>query len=268
MIIAEEIGGRIRALRKQKKVSQEQMAMDLGMYQADISNLERAVGGSGINDLFKLEAIADYFHVPLFTLLSNAVKVSKETLITTEQAISENPTELNREGDGFATGTNVDKTMRIIKIPTADEDDLFQVDYASLAEVYRYRAMVEACIENPSVYDEDGDIIKKEKAILKKLKQACFSEDAYEIWKKDYIDVKVREVSEKHRFLTCTYLFAGIGQYKEIILEEELEGFKAWLAGCGSAFLGDVRKATKREIRSYVKMHIADELFDNKTSQV
>ena len=265
MIIAEEIGGRIRALRKQKKVSQEQMAMDLGMYQADISNLERAVGGSGINDLFKLEAIANYFRVPLFTLLTNAVKVSRETAILEERGASGKAIESGEVENGSDVTANADKAMRIIAIPTADDEDLFQVDYTSLAEVYRYRAMVEACIENPSVYDEADDIIAKEKAILKKLKQACFSEEAYEVWKKDYIDAKVKEVTEKHSFLACSYLFAGIGQYKELLPEEEMEGFKAWIDGCGSAFLVEVKKANKREIRSFVKMHIADELFDNKT---
>lgn len=267
MVIAEEIGKRIRTLRKQKKVSQEQMAMDLGMYQADISNLERAVGGSGINDLFKLSAIADYFHIPLFALLTNAVKVSKEASIMVEQTIGGKPMQSSDGENSSAAGANMDKQTNIIAIPIAEEDDLFQVDYASLAEVYRYRAMVEACIENPSVYDEADDMIEREKAIQKKLKQACVSENAYEVWKKDYIDAKVKEAIEKHSFLTCTYLFAGIGQYKEVMPEEELEGFKNWIAGCGSAFLGDVRKANKKEIRSFVKMHIADELFDKKTMQ-
>ncbi len=45
------------------------MAEDLGMYQADISNLEKAKNGSGITDLTKLDMIADYFDMPLETLL-------------------------------------------------------------------------------------------------------------------------------------------------------------------------------------------------------
>ena len=70
MINEENIGKRIRILRKQKHVSQERMAEELGMYQADISNLERAMGGSGISDLFKLDMIADYFEIPLVELLT------------------------------------------------------------------------------------------------------------------------------------------------------------------------------------------------------
>ena len=45
------------------------MAEDLGMYQADISNMEKAKSGSGITDLVKLDMIADYFDMPLETLL-------------------------------------------------------------------------------------------------------------------------------------------------------------------------------------------------------
>lgn len=70
MINADNIGKRIRVLRKQRGVSQERMAEDLGMYQADISNLERAIGGSGISDLFKLDMIADYFGISLAELLN------------------------------------------------------------------------------------------------------------------------------------------------------------------------------------------------------
>lgn len=39
------------------------------MYQADISNMEKAKSGSGITDLVKLDMIADYFDMPLETLL-------------------------------------------------------------------------------------------------------------------------------------------------------------------------------------------------------
>ena len=79
MINAVNIGKRIKALRKQKHVSQEKMAEDLGMYQADISNLERAMGGSGITDIFKLDMIAGYFGVPLPELLMGSAGSEKET---------------------------------------------------------------------------------------------------------------------------------------------------------------------------------------------
>ena len=70
MIDLEKIGKRILEERKYlHRISQEKMAEDLGMYQADISNLEKAKSGSGITDIVKLDMIADYFGIPLETLL-------------------------------------------------------------------------------------------------------------------------------------------------------------------------------------------------------
>ena len=70
MIDLDKIGQRIKEERKYiMKVSQEHMAEDLNMYQADISNMEKAKSGSGISDLIKLDLIAEYFNIPLETLL-------------------------------------------------------------------------------------------------------------------------------------------------------------------------------------------------------
>ena len=70
MIDIDKIGKRIQEERKYiRRISQERMAIDLNMYQADISNLEKAKNGSGITDLMKLDMIADYFDMPLETLL-------------------------------------------------------------------------------------------------------------------------------------------------------------------------------------------------------
>ena len=228
MIITEDIGNRIRDLRKQRKLSQEKLAEALGIYQADVSNLERAMGGSGIADLFRLDAIADYFGVPIEYLL---------------------------------TGRGIEP-----RLPVAEKSDLFQADYSNLSEVYRYRAMVEAWIKNPSAYDTVEDYEHKEKAILEKLKKACLSDEAYSVWKKDYIDAKVKEVSSKTKIFACEYLFAGIGQFTEYVPESEIEMLKAMIQGAGSAFLGDVREATDQEIRVFVELHLADELFDNQSA--
>ena len=70
MVDYEKIGKRIQEQRKNiRQISQEKMAEALGMYQADISNLEKAKTGSGITDLSKLDLIADYFDMPLEALL-------------------------------------------------------------------------------------------------------------------------------------------------------------------------------------------------------
>ena len=51
MIDFTKIGKRILEERKYlRRISQEKMAEDLGMYQADISNLEKAKNGSGITN--------------------------------------------------------------------------------------------------------------------------------------------------------------------------------------------------------------------------
>lgn len=70
MIDFDKIGNRIYEQRKYfRKLSQERMAEELGMYQADISNMEKAKKGSGITDLSKLDMIAEYLEIPLETLL-------------------------------------------------------------------------------------------------------------------------------------------------------------------------------------------------------
>lgn len=363
MINADNIGKRIRMLRKQKHVSQERMAEDLGMYQADISNLERAIGGSGITDLFKLDMIADYFGITLVELLNGypessveaasenqksegyelkdytisnikygsiddifaseltLVAPDKETIIVSFSEYDESPRfyrsgsscyekllsdrgdpkrekELNQNcflsGEDYidifnkvdpkwvsicrylifiatedenTVETLVEKTEGKslaeieVPVPSREPEDLFYVNYSDLSVVYRYRLMVETSLKNPHVYDEIENTTKREKAILEKLKAACASEEAYKAWKKDLIDAKMKEVMEKQHIIVCEYMFFGMGTYKEMIPEEMLESFKCWIDGNGSAvFLGS-HDASRREIRTYVSHHIADELL-------
>lgn len=60
------IGKRIIEERKHfRKISQDRMAEELGMYQADISNLKKAEMGSEITDLSKFDLIAEYFDISL-----------------------------------------------------------------------------------------------------------------------------------------------------------------------------------------------------------
>ena len=70
MLDYDMIAFRIREQRKNnKKVSQKRMGGELGMYQPDLSNMENNKPGCGIQDLAKLEVIADYLCVPLKYLL-------------------------------------------------------------------------------------------------------------------------------------------------------------------------------------------------------
>ncbi len=363
MINADNIGKRIRMLRKQKHVSQERMAEDLGMYQADISNLERAIGGSGITDLFKLDMIADYFGITLVELLNGSPESSveaasenqqsegyelkdytitnvkfgsiddvfaseltlvapdKEKIVVSFSEYDESPRfyrsgsscyekllsdrgnpkrekELNQNcflsGEDYIDIFNkidpkwVSVCRYLIFIATEDEDevealvektegktlaeievpvpsrepeDLFYVNYSDLSVVYRYRLMVEASLKNPHVYSDIENTTKREKAILEKLKAACASEEAYKVWKKDLIDAKMKEVMEKQHIIVCEYMFFGMGTYKEMIPEEMLDSFKCWIDGNGSAVFIGSHDASRREIRTYVSHHIADELL-------
>ena len=235
MIESEKIGARIRYLRKQKHISQEKMAEDLGMYQTDISNLERATGGSGIHDLMKLDMIAEYFGVELTELLNGL----KQPEIHEDISISTTPKERN--------------------IPKADENDIFAVDYTDLSAVYRFRLLLETMLKYPHVYDEVDDSKKRERKLLSKLKAYCVPEEAYKVWKKDLIDVKAHEISEKEHLIVCHYMFVGVGSYDEVIPEEMLPSFKCWIDHNGSAFFGGSRDANKKEIRRYAAMHIADD---------
>lgn len=363
MINADNIGKRIRMLRKQKHVSQERMAEDLGMYQADISNLERAIGGSGITDLFKLDMIADYFGITLVELLNGSpesavdtaseikksegyelkdyivsnikygsiddIYASEVTLIapdkeTTTVSFSEydemprfyrsgsscfekmlsdrgNPKrekELNKNcflsGEDYIDifnkvdpkwvsicrylifiATEDEETVKAlikksegltlaeleVPIPSREPEDLFYVNYSDLSVVYRYRLMVEASLKNPHVYSDIDDTSKREKAILEKLKAACVSEEAYKVWKKDLIDAKVKDVMEKQHIVVCDYMFIGLGQYKEIMPKEMVPSFKCWIDANGSAFFLGSHDANRRDIRTYVSHHIADDLL-------
>ena len=60
------------------------------------------------------------------------------------------------------------------------------------------------------------------------------------------------------KFLTYSYLFAGIGQYKQTIPEEQKESFLCWIQGNGSAFCDSGRDASEEEIKNIRKT-----LFDS-----
>ena len=102
MIDFEKIGKRILEERKYlRRISQEKMAEDLGMYQADISNLEKAKNGSGITDLAKLDMIADYFDMPLETLLFGRRQDQMEKYYGTKMQLKEYTKKRTRKHDSI-----------------------------------------------------------------------------------------------------------------------------------------------------------------------
>ena len=157
MINASNIGKRIRKLRRERGLSQERMAEALGMYQADISNLERAVSGSGISDLYKLDMIADYFGVPLVEILIGSEDSSDDLQI---------------------------QGLYIRQLPERDTDELYDMNDSNLSVLYSFRHMVETDLKKQNAFSSVENTTSREEQIFEKLKEACPSEEAYELWKK------------------------------------------------------------------------------------
>ena len=121
------------------------------------------------------------------------------------------------------------------------------------------KRIIETDIAIDSVYhDLDSDAFEEEKAKLQAVKDRCEDEDDYNAWKEFFISEEYKKLNRK-RFLTCTYLFAGIGQYEAIIPEEEKDSFLCWIDGNGSAFFGGDREASEEEIKTYIALHADEE---------
>lgn len=120
--------------------------------------------------------------------------------------------------------------------------------------LYRMRLALETDVETESIFhDMDGEAFEAEEAKLDAVKERCEDEADFQAWKKDYIASEYEKVKGK-KFLVCSYLFAGIGQYEAIIPAEEKESFICWINGSGSAFFGGEREATEDEIKKYLAL--------------
>lgn len=130
----------------------------------------------------------------------------------------------------------------------------------NIENTYRMRLALETDIATDSVYhDIDVKAFKDESKQLKKLIKVCESQKLYEDWKQAFISKEFEKVKGQ-KFLTCTYIFAGIGQYEDTIPETELKSFMCWINGNGSAFFGGSREATESEIKQYIALHAADQV--------
>ena len=138
-----------------------------------------------------------------------------------------------------------------------DDDDDIDVDLPEDLDretLYRMRLALETDVETESVFhDMDGEAFEAEEAKLDAVKERCEDEADFQAWKKDYIASEYEKVKGK-KFLVCSYLFAGIGQYEAIIPAEEKESFICWINGSGSAFFGGEREATEDEIKKYLAL--------------
>ncbi len=139
-----------------------------------------------------------------------------------------------------------------------DEDDVdIEVDLPEDLDretLYRMRLALETDVDTESVFhDMDDEAFDAEKAKLDAVKERCEDEADYQAWIKDYIASEYDKIQGK-KFLVCSYLFAGIGQYEAIIPAEQKESFICWINGNGSAFFGGEREATEDEIKKYLAL--------------
>ncbi len=82
--------------------------------------------------------------------------------------------------------------------------------------------------------------------------------DEYEKWKMAYLDSEYAKLKDC-RFLTVSYMFAGIGGYDDVIPEEQFESFICWINGNGSAFFTGKQESTEEEIKLYIAKHAYDD---------
>ena len=170
----------------------------------------------------------------------------------------------------IATGRYVDE----IDIPVSDvEEEWIDEDYdededspsfelpedIDVETLYRLRLSMETDIKTESVFhDMDDEGIEQEEKRLLIIKEKCDDED-YLSWVNTFISAEFEKIKDV-KFLVCTYLFAGIGQYDIIIPEDQKESFMCWINSNGSAFYGGDREATEEEIKTFIALHAADGL--------
>lgn len=124
-------------------------------------------------------------------------------------------------------------------------------------ELFKRRLALETDVNTESVYhDMDAEAFEEEKKELEKLKKRCGSE--YEAWKDKYISEEYEKLKDK-KFIVCWYLFAGAGQYEDVMPEEMYPSFMCWIQGNGAAFGDKKRDATKEDIELYIAKHAADQ---------
>lgn len=133
------------------------------------------------------------------------------------------------------------------------EEENIDDSFETMEKVFKRRLALETELKHPSVYtDIDADAQKSIKKELKKLK-SMYSESLYKEWVKTYIAQEYANHKDE-KWVTVAYLFAGMGQYSRTFPEAELECFKAWIDGNGSAFMGNPEPATEEEIKTAIAL--------------
>lgn len=137
------------------------------------------------------------------------------------------------------------KYVEEIEMPDFEGLDFKSMD---IETAYKYRLYLESNLRQPFVYtDMDGH----ETAVMQKdLKKSLKYTENYDSWRDEYIKGQL-EANKGVKFITVPYMFAGVGSYDETMKEEELESFKCFIDGNGSAFMSEPREATQKEIEAY-----------------
>ena len=153
--------------------------------------------------------------------------------------------------DFIKAGTG--KYAEEIVIPGGERIDFFGMDQET---IFKNRLFIEACIESPHVYDVmEANARRRMRKDLRTAK--VLGGDGYEEWKAKYIEEQLTELKNE-KLLTVHCVFAGIGNFDEVIREEQLPSFKQWIAGNGSAFMSEPREATEEEIKIYIAKNAVD----------
>ncbi len=92
---------------------------------------------------------------------------------------------------------------------------------------------------------------------LRRLRKMCRPEAAYQAWVETFIASEYEKMAARE-FLSCDYVFAGMGRYRAVMLKEQLGSFVDWINANGSAFMGQPERATQEEIRQYIACHAND----------
>ena len=128
------IGSNILALRKQKNVTQEALAAELGVTAAAVSKWEK---GYTLPDILMLCALADYFEVTTDDLLGRATEKKQAVVVAQTEELGHKIAELAEKYNiqtrailtDYAKALSLAKTEAIHYLFTATDDPLEEREY-------------------------------------------------------------------------------------------------------------------------------------------
>lgn len=227
MINYEEIGMRIRQARTMtKKVSQPIMAEALGMYQADISNLERARKGSGITDLAKLDAIAEYLDLPLQYLLFGTFPVNEQ----------------GKDDNAMKNADTIKKYKSLLTYETMFGNPVDMIDDDG-DDYYRWLMK--------DMYDS-----------IDKLNSQIDRID-YERWIPEYLESEYQKLKNKTTLIVVRFLGSDGEEYQETMAQDQVTEFLDAVAAENRVKFVGIGNATEKEHKDFIALGMFDEEYQN-----